>query len=46
MGPQIGGAIVAMEYGLDPKLVTLMVGIGIPLSLLTAALWSGLLGAI
>lgn len=46
MGPQIGGAIVAMEYGLDPKLVTLMVGIGIPLSLLTAALWSGLLGAV
>jgi hypothetical protein len=28
MGPQIGGAIVATQYGLDPPLVTLMVGIG------------------
>ena len=46
MGPQIGGAIVAMEYGLAPQLVTLMVGVGIPLSLLTAALWCGLLGAV
>jgi malate permease and related proteins len=39
MGPQIGGAIVAMQHGLNPRLVTLMVGIGIPLSLLTAAAW-------
>ena len=39
MGPQIGGAILAMQHGLDPRLVTLMVGIGIPLSLLTAAAW-------
>ena len=30
MAPQIGAAIVAMEYKLDPPLVTLMVGIGIP----------------
>jgi len=43
MGPQIGGAIVAMEHGLEPRLVGLMVGIGIPLSLLTAATWSYLL---
>lgn len=46
MGPQIGGAIVAMDYGLDSRLVGLMVGIGIPLSLLTAAAWSYLLGGI
>jgi malate permease and related proteins len=39
MAPQIGAAIVAMEYKLDPKLVTLMVGIGIPLSFLTLPLW-------
>ena len=37
MGPQIGGAIVAMQHGLNPRLVTLMVGVGIPLSLLTAS---------
>jgi predicted permease len=35
MAPQIGVAIVAMEHKLDPPLVTIMVGIGIPLSFLT-----------
>jgi len=39
MGPQIGGAVVAMQYGLDPTLITLMVGIGIALSFLTLPLW-------
>ncbi len=39
MGPQIGGAIVAMQYGLNPTLITLMVGIGIALSFLTLPLW-------
>ena len=38
MAPQIGAAIVAMEHKLDPPLVTLMVGIGIPLSFLTLPL--------
>ena len=33
------GLIVAMEHKLDPPLVTLMVGIGIPLSFLTLPLW-------
>jgi hypothetical protein len=39
MGPQIGGAIVAIQYGLDPQLVTLMVGIGIALSFITLPVW-------
>lgn len=39
MAPQIGAAIVAMEYKLDAPLVTLMVGLGIPLSFLTLPLW-------
>jgi predicted permease len=39
MAPMIGAAIVAMEHKLDPALVTLMVGIGIPLSFLTLPLW-------
>jgi predicted permease len=39
MGPQIGGAIVAMQYGLSPSLITLMVGVGIVLSFLTLPLW-------
>ena len=39
MGPQIGGAIVAMQYGLNAPLITLMVGVGITLSFLTLPLW-------
>jgi malate permease and related proteins len=39
MAPQIGGAIVAIQHKLDPELVTLMVGIGIPLSFVTLPLW-------
>ena len=35
MGPMIGAAIVAMDHDLDPSLVTLMVGLGIPLSFAT-----------
>jgi len=44
MGPQIGGSIVAMEHELDPPLVTLMVGVGIPVSFLTLPLWWYVLG--
>ncbi len=39
MAPMIGGSIVAMEYDLDTPLVTLMLGVGIPLSFLTLPLW-------
>jgi predicted permease len=39
MAPQIGASIVALEHKLDPPLITLMVGIGIPLSFLTLPLW-------
>ena len=39
MPPQIGAAILAMEHDLDPQLVTLMVGMGIPLSFLTLYAW-------
>jgi malate permease and related proteins len=46
MAPQIGASIVAMEHKLDPPLVTLMVGIGIPLSFLTLPLWWYVLQAI
>ena len=43
MGPMIGASIVAMDHELDPPLVTLMVGIGIPLSFLTVPAWWRLL---
>jgi len=46
MGPMIGGAIVAMQNGLNPPLVTLMVGFGITLSFLTLPGWWYLLGAV
>jgi predicted permease len=39
MGPMIGASIVAMDHELDPPLLTLMVGVGIPLSFLTLPLW-------
>jgi predicted permease len=39
MGPQIGGGIVAIQYGFNPALVTLMVTIGITLSFVTLPLW-------
>ena len=40
MAPQIGGSIVAIQYGLDPRLISLMVGVGTVLSFVTLpALW-------
>lgn len=39
MPPMIVGGIVAMEYGLNPRLAALMVGVGIPLSFATLAVW-------
>ena len=39
MGPMIGASIVAMDHELDPPLVTLLVGVGIPVSFLTLPVW-------
>src|SRR5262245_28575552 len=39
MPPMIGASIVAMEHQLDPPLLTLMIGVGIPLSFLTLPAW-------
>ena len=39
MGPQIGAAIVAIQHGLNPLLITLLVGIGITLSFFTLPMW-------
>jgi hypothetical protein len=44
MAPMIGASIVAIDHELDPPLVTLMVGLGIPLSFLTLPVWWRLLG--
>ena len=39
MAPMITGAIVATEFDLDSELAQAMVGLGIPLSLLTVPAW-------
>jgi malate permease and related proteins len=43
MAPMIGATIVAAEHKLNPPLVTLMAGIGIPLSFLTLPIWHAVL---
>ena len=43
MAPMITGAIIATDYGLEPQLASLLVGIGIPLSLISIPLWVMLL---
>ena len=50
MGPMVTAAIIASAHRLEPKLCNLILGIGIPLSFVTLAIWylvmrySGLLG--
>jgi len=39
----ITAGIVAMDHDLDPPLVTMMLGIGIPLSFATLPVWAMLL---
>jgi predicted permease len=39
MPPQIGGSIVAIQYGLDARLISLMVGVGTVAAFLTLPLW-------
>lgn len=39
MAPMITGAILATTYGLKPKLSSMMIGVGIPLSFITLAFW-------
>jgi predicted permease len=39
MAPMITGTILASNYGLKPKLSSMMIGIGIPVSFITLAFW-------
>jgi len=43
MAPMITAGILALEYDLDTELASLMVGLGIPLSLLSVPLWAWVL---
>lgn len=44
MAPMITGSIVAIQYGLKPKLATLLASLGIPISIISLAIWYFLLG--
>jgi predicted permease len=46
MAPMITASILASNYGLKPKLSSMMVGVGIPLSFLSLALWYWILQVI
>jgi predicted permease len=39
MPPMVMGSVLANKFGLNPKLANLMVGIGIPVSAITLAIW-------
>lgn len=39
MPPMLGASIIAMDHGLEPDLVALVIGIGVPLSMVTAWAW-------
>ena len=44
MAPMITGSIIAMQFGLQPRLATLLSGLGMPISAISLALWYYLLG--
>jgi predicted permease len=46
MPPMIGAGIIAAQANLAPRLVSMMVGLGIPLGLFTATGWHWLFGAL
>lgn len=45
MGPMVTGGIIAMTYGLNPRLAASLLGVGIPLSFLTLPVWYYLISA-
>jgi malate permease and related proteins len=44
MAPMITGSIIAIQFGLQPKLASLLSGLGMPISAITLAIWYLLLG--
>jgi malate permease and related proteins len=46
MGPMIGASIIAVQHGLNPPLITLLVGVGITASFLSLPLWWYVLQAV
>lgn len=46
MPPMLGASIIAMDHDLEPDLVALLIGVGVPLSMLTAPAWWSLIAAL
>jgi malate permease and related proteins len=44
MPPMLGASVIALDHDLEPDLVALVIGVGVPLSLLTAWAWWALIG--
>jgi predicted permease len=44
MAPMITGSIIAIQFGLQPKLATLLSGLGMPISAISIAIWYYFLG--
>lgn len=44
MPPMLGASVIALDHDLEPDLVALVIGIGVPLSLLTAWGWWSVIG--
>ena len=46
MPPMLGASIIAMDHDLEPDLVALLIGIGVPLSMLTAWGWWSIIASL
>ncbi|MFL0683742.1 MAG: AEC family transporter [Algoriphagus aquaeductus] len=44
MAPMITGSIIAIQFGLQPRLASLLSGLGMPISAISLAIWYFLLG--
>jgi malate permease and related proteins len=44
MPPMLGASMIAMDHELEPDLVAALIGIGVPLSMLTDWLWWSTIG--
>jgi len=46
MPPMLGASVIAVDSDLEPDLVALLIGIGVPLALLTSWAWWQLIGVL
>ncbi len=46
MPPMLGASIIGMDHDLEPDLIALLIGVGVPLSMLTAWGWWSVIQAL